>query len=47
MFMSSLFPQYITAVGPSVLGAGHSPREFTRVNAGNVMLHTLLKLAET
>lgn len=36
---------------PSVLGASHSPREFTRdedcVNAGNVMLHTLLRLAES
>jgi N-carbamoyl-L-amino-acid hydrolase len=35
---------------PSVAGSSHSPREYTReedcVNAGNVMLHTVLKLAE-
>jgi N-carbamoyl-L-amino-acid hydrolase len=34
---------------PSVAGASHSPREFTReedcVNAGNVLLHTILWLA--
>jgi N-carbamoyl-L-amino-acid hydrolase len=35
---------------PSVGGASHSPRELTRdedcVNAGNVLLHTVIKLAE-
>jgi N-carbamoyl-L-amino-acid hydrolase len=34
---------------PSVAGASHSPREFTReedcINAGNVLLHTVLRLA--
>lgn len=34
---------------PSVGGASHSPREFTRdedcINAGNVLLHTILRLA--
>jgi len=36
---------------PSVMGASHSPREFTRdedcVNAGNVMLHALIRLGES
>jgi N-carbamoyl-L-amino-acid hydrolase len=35
---------------PSIDGASHSPREFTReedcINAGNVLLHTVLRLAE-
>lgn len=46
---------HITQAGmffvPSVGGLSHSPREFTRdedcVNAGNVLLHTALILAET
>lgn len=48
--MSAVIPSAMFFV-PSVGGISHSPREYTRdedvINAGNVLLHTLLALAGT